>query len=290
MKIGIVTDTSCNFTPKQAEELGIHLIPLDIIFEDKVYTDAFEITTEEFYKKMSESDELPSTSQPAIGEFIKVYEKIIDDYDKVISIHLSGELSGTVDSARIAADKVDSDKIIVYDTKLVSVLSRYLVLEAKRLIDQGASLDDILERLDDARSKTLAYIVIGNLDNIIKGGRIPSLAGKVTQMIQIRPLIKISERDSITIEKLMRTTKRALHRLEKATYDYVDSLDYPVIVEVAHGDVFESAVKFKERLSNRYPDQEGRIHRLTGVIGVHSGPEILGFTVTPDYTKIDKKQ
>lgn len=239
---------------------------------------------------MSEADELPSTSQPAIGEFIKVYEKIVEDYDKIISIHLSGELSGTIDSARIAADKVDSDKIMVYDTKLVSILSRYLVLEAKRLIDQDASLDNIIERLDDARSKTLAYAVIGNLDNIIEGGRIPSLAGKVTKMIQIKPLIKISEEDSISVEKLMRTTKRAMQRLEKVTYDYIDSLDYPVTVEVAHGDIVETAQKFSDRLLKKYPEQEGRIHRLTGVIGVHSGPEILGFTITPDYEKMDKQQ
>src|SRR5690625_1444966 len=178
MTIGIVTDTSCNFTPEEAEELGIHLIPLDVIFEDRTYVDAFEITTEEFYQKMSEADELPTTSQPAMGEFVKVYEEIVDDYDQIISIHLSGELSGTVNTARMAAEHVDSEKIKVYDTKLVSILSRYLVLEAKRLVDQGASLETIINRLDDARTKTFAYIVIENLDNVIQGGRVPKLEGK----------------------------------------------------------------------------------------------------------------
>lgn len=113
MKIGIVTDTSCNFTPEQAGELGIHLVPVDIIFKERVYVDAFEMTTEEFYKKMSELDELPTTSQPAIGKFIKLYEEIVDDYDVIISMHLSGDLSGTVSTAKMAAEQVDSEKIKV---------------------------------------------------------------------------------------------------------------------------------------------------------------------------------
>lgn len=288
MNIGIVTDTSCNFTPEQAIELGIHLVPLDIIFENKTYVDAFEITTEEFYQKMSQSDKIPSTSQPAIGEFIKVYKDIIDDYDQIISIHLSGGLSGTLQTAKMAAQQVNPDKIMVYDTKLVSILSRYIVLEAKRLVDRGASFEMIIERLNDARAKTVAYAVIENLDNVIQGGRIPSLAGKITKMIQIKPLIKITADDGIAIEKIMRTSKRALRRLEKITYDYIDSLDYPVIVEVAHGNILNTAEDFQKRLLERYPQQEGRIHRLTGVIGVHSGPEIIGLTLTPDYAKMDQ--
>lgn len=286
MTIGIVTDTSCNFTPEEAEELGIHLIPLDVIFEDRTYVDAFEITTEEFYQKMSEADELPTTSQPAMGEFVKVYEEIVDDYDQIISIHLSGELSGTVNTARMAAEHVDSEKIKVYDTKLVSILSRYLVLEAKRLVDQGASLETIINRLDDARTKTFAYIVIENLDNVIQGGRVPKLAGKLTEMVQIKPILKVSD-EGIDIVRVSRTSKRAFRRLEKIVVKEIDALDYPFITEVAHGDIEETAEEFKERLLKRYPDQEGRIHRLTGVIGVHAGPEIVGLTATPDYKKID---
>lgn len=285
MKIGIVTDTSCNFTPEQAEELGIHLVPVDIIFKERVYVDAFEMTTEEFYKKMSELDELPTTSQPAIGKFIKLYEEIVDDYDVIISMHLSGDLSGTVSTAKMAAEQVDSEKIKVYDTKLVSILSRYLVLEAKRLIDQGAPLEQIIERLDDAKTKSFAYIVIESLDNAIKGGRVPKVAGKFTEIVQIKPIFKVSDK-GIGIEKITRTSKRAYSSLEKKVYDYIDSLDYPVIIEVAHGDVHETAEDFKERLLIKYPNQEGHIHRLTGVIGVHSGPEIIGLTITPDYLQM----
>lgn len=243
------------------------------------------MTTEEFYKKMSELDELPTTSQPAIGKFIKLYEEIVDDYDVIISMHLSGDLSGTVSTAKMAAEQVDSEKIKVYDTKLVSILSRYLVLEAKRLIDQGAPLEQIIERLDDAKTKSFAYIVIESLDNAIKGGRVPKVAGKFTEIVQIKPIFKVSDK-GIGIEKITRTSKRAYSSLEKKVYDYIDSLDYPVIIEVAHGDVHETAEDFKERLLIKYPNQEGHIHRLTGVIGVHSGPEIIGLTITPDYLQM----
>jgi len=287
MKIGIVTDTSCNFTPEQAEELGIHLVPLDIIFKDRTYVDAFEMTTEEFYKKMSELDGLPTTSQPAIGEFIKVYKEIIEDYDQIISIHLSGDLSGTVSTAKMAAKQVDSEKIKVYDTKLVSILSKYLVLEAKRLVEQGEAFEQIIERLDDAKPKSIAYIVIESLDSAIKGGRVPKIAGKITEMAQIKAIFKVSN-NGIELERVIRTSKRAYKSLEKKVYDYIDSLDYPVIVEIAHGDIHETAEAYKERLLVKYPDQVGRIHRLTGVIGVHSGPKIIGLTTTPDYLQMEK--
>lgn len=234
---------------------------------------------------MSELDELPTTSQPAIGKFIKLYEEIVDDYDVIISMHLSGDLSGTVSTAKMAAEQVDSEKIKVYDTKLVSILSKYLVLEAKRLVEQGEAFEQIIERLDDAKPKSIAYIVIESLDNAIKGGRVPKVAGKFTEIVQIKPIFKVSDK-GIGIEKITRTSKRAYSSLEKKVYDYIDSLDYPVIIEVAHGDVHETAEDFKERLLIKYPNQEGPIHRLTGVIGVHSGPEIIGLTITPDYLQM----
>lgn len=98
MKIGIVADTSSNFTPELTEELGIHIVPMQIVIDEDTYRDAIDLSIEDFYQEMATSKELPTTSQPAIGKFIELYEEIENEYDKIISIHPSSKLSGTFDT------------------------------------------------------------------------------------------------------------------------------------------------------------------------------------------------
>jgi len=287
MKIGIVTDTSCNFTPTMAKELGIHIIPMQIIIDNHTYQDAIDITVEEFYEKMETTNNLPTTSQPAIGEFIKVYEDIVEQYDKIISIHPSGDLSGTVKTAKMAANQVNADKITVFDSEMVSILSGYQVLEAKRLVDQGKTFSKVIARLEDMKAKTIAYVMLENFDNLIKSGRIPKIAGRLTKLVKIKPILKISSA-GIELEKIVRTSKSALKRLEKMTDQYIADLVYPVKVDVAHGNVIQKAEHVLERLKMKYPTKKSQIHRLAGVIGVHTGPGIIGFTMTPDYENMVK--
>lgn len=155
MKIGIVADTSSNFTPELAEKLGIHLVPMQIVIDGETYKDAIDLSIEEFYKKMETSKALPTTSQPAIGEFIKLYEEIEDDYDKIISIHPSSKLSGTLETAMIAANQVNPEKITVFDSALVSILTEYLILEAKRLVNLDKSYNVIMNRLMEMKERTV---------------------------------------------------------------------------------------------------------------------------------------
>lgn len=287
MRIAIVTDTSCNFTPAEAKELGIYVVPMQIIFGDRTYEDAFEITVEQFYQKMEKANVLPSTSQPAVGIFIEMYERLVKEYDQIISIHPSGKLSGTVNTAQMAAMQVNGDKIKVYDSKMVSILSGYLVREAKRLVDEEETYENIMGRLEEMKAKTFAYIVLENFDHLARSGRIPKIATRLTTLAQIKPILKISSK-GIELEKLVRTSKRALRQLEKTVHKYVDNVSNPIKVDVAHGDYMVIAKEVKERLVNKYPEFKSQIHRLAGVIGVHTGPEIVGFTITPDYSKRDK--
>lgn len=284
MDIGIVSDTSSNFTPASANKLGIHIVPMQIMIDNQTYKDGMEITLEEFYEKMAEADTLPTTSQPAIGEFVKKYREIENQYDHIISIHPSGELSGTVRTAQMAANQVNPEKITVFDSKMVSILTGYLTVEAKRLVDQGKSVDVILDCLEDMKDKTFAYVVLDNMDNLIQSGRLPHLAGKITQYAQIKPILKISAK-GIELKRFVRTTNRAINKVEKMLQQSLQALDYPMKVDVAHGNIIEQAEQLKRSLLEKWPEQNSQIHRLSSVIGVHTGPEIIGFTATPDYTK-----
>lgn len=283
MKIGIVADTSSNFTPEMAEELGIHIVPMQIIIDQETYKDAYDLTIEEFYEKMATSKELPKTSQPAIGEFIQLYEKIEEKYDKIISIHPAKALSGTLETAMMAANQVNPEKITVFDSELVSVLTGYLVLEAKRLVNLGKSYEVIINRLMEMKSRTVAFVSVDNFDNLVRSGRLPRIAGKLTRLAQIKPILKISVA-GIELERIVRTSKRAIKKVESIAFDYFDNLDYPAIINVAHGNVVEPAEATLVRLLKHNPDQKSKIQRLASVIGVHTGPGIIGYTITPEYT------
>lgn len=285
MKIGIVADTSSNFSPKTAQQLGIHIVPMQIIIDNQTYRDGIDISVEDFYQKMENAKTLPTTSQPAIGEFIRLYQDIEDQYDKIISIHPASKLSGTVETAQMAANQVNPEKITVFDSELVSILTGYIVKEAQRLINEGKAFEVIMSRLTEMKTKTRAYVMLENFDNLIRSGRLSHLAGKLTRLAQIKPIIKISSA-GIELKRLVRTSSRALEKLEEISFDYMDYLDYPAKIDVAHGNILELANTFKDKLSKKLPDQRSEIHRLSSVIGVHTGPEIIGFTFTPDY--IDK--
>lgn len=186
----------------------------------------------------------------------------------------------------MAANDVDSSKISIFDTELVSILSRNLVLEAKKLIDAGQPYEQIIKTLEYGRDRSVAYILFGSLDNVTKSGRVPGLVGKFAELIQIKPIVKVSTA-GFEVEKMVRTSKRAFNTMESFVSNYIDTLDYPYIVEVAHGDILNRAEDVREELLLKYPEQTGEIHQLAGVVGVHSGADLIGFAITPNFSEID---
>lgn len=285
MRTAIITDTSSSISLEEAKELGIHLIPLDIIFGQTTYKDAYDLTLSEFYEKMAESDEVITTSQPPIGEFIELYQNVLKDYDAILSIHPGGKLSGTVSTAQMAAKQVDEKRITVFDSEMVSVLTGYQVLEAKRLVNLGESIQSIVNRLEDMKDKTLAFVMLDDFSNLVRSGRISHLAEKVITFTKIKPILKLSDR-GIEFKRAVRTSRRALDKVEQIAHDYIDSLNYPVRIDVAHGNIPEIAESIRKRIKEKYPQSEdSRLLRLAGAIGVHTGPSAVGITLTPDYTK-----
>lgn len=285
MKTAIITDTSSSISLEEANKLGIHLIPLDIIFGRTTYKDAYDLTLRAFYDKMTDSDEVVTTSQPPIGEFIKLYQKVLKEYDTILSIHPGGKLSGTVSTAQMAARQVDENKIKVFDSEMVSILTGYQVLEAKRLVNLGESIQTIVERLEDMKDKTLAFVMLDDFSNLVRSGRISHLTEKVITFTKIKPILKLSSK-GIELKRAVRTSKRALKKMEQMTYDYIDSVPYPLRIDIAHGNIPEIAESVIARVKEKYPDnKDSRLLRLAGAIGVHTGPSAVGITLTPDYTK-----
>lgn len=283
MSIAIVTDTACNITPEQAEELGLYLLPLEITIDNETYKDGFEINTQEFYEKMAKAHTIPKTAQPQIGNAYELYEKLNEEYDEILSIHLGSNVSGTVQSLELLARDIPEMNVTVFDTQLVSVPAGYLVLEAHRLVTEGKEIPEILAHLIDLRERSIAYAAIHSLDNLVESGRVPSVIGTVAKLAKIKPIISIkaSKEKGLKVVEGVRTSKRANNKLIDLIVEYTETLEYPFILDVAHGNVPEDAEKVRQTLQETFPDKEINMHLLTSVIGAHSGPEIIGVFVAP---------
>lgn len=282
MSIAIVTDSSCNITPELGQELGIYVLPILMIINQKTYKDGLDITIEEFYEKMSESGTIPTTSLPSIEDTINLYTQLSEEYDQIISIHVGAGLSGTYQTVKLVANEFKDTDITIYDSKSVSIPVMYQVLEAKRMVDAGKTVKEIIDRLDMMRENSIAFAAINSLDNLVKSGRVPGIVGSLAKIIKIKPLISLSQM-GIKLIGRARTSRKALDKVLEFTQKTIDSADFPVRIDVAHGNIPDLAEKFKQELEEIFPNKEININVLSSVIGVHSGPDILGIVVTPDY-------
>lgn len=287
MAIAIVTDTGCNITPEVAEKMGIYLLPIELTIDGHSYKDGFEITTTEFYEKMRTAEGIPTTAQPLAGTSYAVYEELSESYDEIISIHLGSNLSGTVQTLELIGKEFESVDITVYDTQLVSLPASYLVKEAKRMVDEGQSVSEIVEKLDELRSQSKAFAAVHTLDYLVKSGRVPAVVGTVAKLAKVKPILTIeaSEEKGLEVTEKVRTSKRANQKLIDLVKEYADGLDYPFHLDIAHGNVPEMAAEVKADLEAVFPNHRIHIDVLTSVIGAHSGPDIVGIFLAPDLSE-----
>ena len=285
MKTAIVTDTACNVTPELAEDWDIHVLPLEIIFGETTYKEGFELPTEEFYKKMDTSDALPKTSQPNIAAAYALYEELSEEYDEILSIHMSSDLSGTYQAFYAIADEIENVDITLYDTKLVTVPARELVYHAKRLADEGKPAKEIVAQLDEIAKKVYTLFTVSSLENLVEGGRISSIAGAIVKFIKIKPVISITS-EEIKMLSTVRSSKRALKKMEKKALKHIESLDYPFKIMIGQGNHMKAAEKLRENLLKKFPNQIIEIQPITAVVGVHTGSGAAGIVVAPDYSKM----
>ena len=186
-KIKVVTDSSVQLTPEEIDKYDITVVPLTITIDGKTYTDGIDISREEFVKKMDESEELPKTSQPSIGIFEKVFTELTADGSQAVGIFLARSLSGTIEAARQAADIIGKTKeVTLIDSELTDRAEAYQVLAAAKDAQAGKSLEEIVNHVEDLKKKQKLQMMVVNLNNLIKGGRLGPLAGKIATLLNIR--------------------------------------------------------------------------------------------------------
>ena len=190
-KIKIVTDSSITIEPELTKDLNITIVPLTVMIDGVVYSDA-NLKEGEFLQLMKSSKNLPKTSQPPVGVFAEVFEDLSAEDVQIISIHMSHALSGTVEAARQGATLAKAD-VTVVDSSFTDQAMKFQVVEAAKMAKAGATLEEILEKLEEVKTKTELYIGVSTLENLVKGGRIGRVTGLISSLLNIRVVMQMTD-------------------------------------------------------------------------------------------------
>lgn len=198
-QVKIVTDSSVTIEPEVVKELNITIVPLSVMIDGVLYSDA-DLKEGEFLHLMQQSKNLPKTSQPPVGVFAEVFEELGKDGSQVVAIHMSHALSGTVEAARQGASLSNSD-VTVIDSSFTDQAMKFQVVEAAKLAKEGKDLETILARIEEVKNHTELYIGVSTLENLVKGGRIGRVTGLLSSLLNIRVVMQMKNHELQPIVK-----------------------------------------------------------------------------------------
>jgi DegV family protein with EDD domain len=277
MKTAIVTDSTAYIPKEVRDQLRIHMIPLSVSFGAETYREEIDISTDQFYEKVKQHKELPTTSQPAVGEFVELFTSLRDEgYDAVISIHLSSGISGTYQGALTAGNMVDGLQVYAYDSEISCMAQGFYAIEAAKMALDGKTPEEIIARLDEVKKTLRAYFMVDDLSHLQRGGRLTGAQAFIGGLLQIKPLLHFENKVIVPFEKI-RTRKKAIKRIEEL-FSEDAAKGVPLKAAIIHANRPEEAEQWKQQLSSLYPHVEFTISYFGPVIGTHLGEGALGLT------------
>ena len=264
-KIKIVTDSSVTIEPEVAKELDITIVPLSVMVDGVVYSDA-DLAEGEFLRLMKSSRNLPKTSQPPVGVFADVFEQLAENGAQIISIHMSHALSGTVEAARQGATLANAD-VTVVDSSFTDQAMKFQVTEAAKMAKEGASLEEILTKIEEVKEKTELYIGLSTLENLVKGGRIGRVSGLISSLLNIRVIMQMKDHQLEPIVK-----GRGAKTFKKWLDDLTVSLQNKQVAEIgiSYAGGPELAQEMKESLQP-YVKKPISVLETGSIIQTHTG-------------------
>ena len=274
----IVTDsgTDINLSPAEMVNLNIHIVPLVVVLDETSYLEDVDIDPESFYTKLAESQNLPTTSQPAVGSFVKLYRELAREDPEILSIHISSGLSGTYEAARTASQMVPEAHITHVDTKTLSAAAGWQVIAAAKACKAGWPLSDVHELMQRISQASDSIYTLKELKYLIHGGRISHMKGLIASALNIKPLIGV-EKENGTYMQLgqARTFKRALHSLVKHIRERFPT-GSNLHVQVLHAFNPEDGMQLRELIDQEFNCTWLPLGPMSLVLGAHTGPSMIG--------------
>lgn len=272
MSVKIIVDSACDLGKERAQKLGLEFISLKTIFGDTEYLDGDELSSQEFYEKLVESDEMPSTSQATPYDFEKVFSHIVQNGDTAVCITLSSRLSGTYQSATIAADDYEG-KIFVVDSENVSLGEQILVFYALRLQQEGKSAEEMASLLNKAKKSIRVIALLDTLEYLKKGGRISSTAAFAGTLLSIKPVVAVED-GIVTILGKARGSKNGSNFLNQQIAQS-KGINFNMPLTLAYSGLSDDLLKkYMADSAHLYEEYTGSLPvcLVGSTIGTHVGP------------------
>jgi len=267
-KVKILTDSSVQLTPEEIEKYDIGVVPLTISIDEKTYTDGVDITREEFVREMDASKDLPKTSQPSIGTFMSIIDKIPADYTDILSLNMTPAISGTINAARQVADMTDRH-MEVFNTEFTDRAQGFQVIKAAKLAQEGKSLDEIKEAIETVRKNTRLYMGVTSIENILRGGRLSKFAGTLSTLLNIN-LVLVVKNDSLDVVKRGRGRKTIEKYMDNVIAE-IKSLENIKAIGISYVDKLDYVNELKEKLAEIVPNVPLLSRVTSPVIATHAG-------------------
>lgn len=276
----IVTDCAADMTPEELEELGIVQAPLFIQFPEGEVNSA-DISADDFYNRLEAMrPKIPTTAQPSSGIFAELYRKLAQREKNILSVHISSGLSGTINSARDGGEQVKEEASVhFWDTLTLSGGERFQVMAAALASKAGLGLQAIQEKLAKIREKTEVIYTLDTLEYLARGGRIGRVKAIAGALLNLKPVIRVDTDGKYTTVTTGRTITKSITAITDHLYEKYQNT--PLWVTVLHGRFAEKADILADEIKNKLNVAKMEVQRISPVLGVHTGPGIVGAAVVP---------
>lgn len=279
-KIRLITHTGCDMPLEEAERLHINVVPDKVIFGDTEYRNMTEITADEFYRKMEAAKELPTSSGPSVGDFVRAFREAARDADEILCLIITSKMSGCYSTAVAAAGTLKRQglevPIYIYDTQQCSHGMAQMVRAAAKMAQNGDSALQVMEKLTDLQSKMGVYFVLESLKNARKGGRVGAIKALTADALGIKPLLLFADgvvRDYAVARGMADGMKRVASRFgAEGTLEET--------ITIFHAAAPERAEEMKNLILKEVPEAVIRIESVGPVIGIYTGSGCVGIAFT----------
>jgi DegV family protein with EDD domain len=286
--VAVVTDSTAYLPGELVERYGIHVVPLYVVLAGHSGREGSDISPDEVARALGARGQRVSTSRPTPGDFVAAYRRALaEGADRLVSVHLSSELSGTWDAARLAASQVGEHIVTVVDTRSAAMGAGFAVLAAARSAAAGADAATVARTAQETADATRTFFVVDTLEHLRRGGRIGSAAAVLGSALAVKPVLHVQDGRVVPLEKV-RTSARAMNRLVQRGVEAAGQGS--VSVAVHHLAAPERAERLAAEIRERLPQlRELHVSELGAAIGAHVGPGAVGIVVAPFRQEPDDK-
>jgi len=273
--VKIVTDGVSDIPPNVAEESGIIIIPLYVRFGVKTYRAGVDLSTEEFYHKLTTSKTFPITAAPSPGDFAKVYDKLAEETDEILSIHVTSKLSAVYEAALRGKEQMNRKcQVEVVDSLSAIMAQGLIVITAANEANRGANLKQVSNTVKEAIPKVHLRMCFDTLEYLRRGGRIGRAQALLGSMLKINPILEMKNGEAYPVSR-----KRSRAKAIEALYNFVKSFSNLRELAVEYATTPEEAEALAQRFDPIFPRERIYVSKVSPVVGAHIGPRVIGIAV-----------